>query len=344
MKYDFAIVGAGIAGSTLAMELSLCGKKVKLIDWEVEHSASRAAAGLVNPIVPKRVSLTWRADEIFPSIPSYFQNIETLLDAKFYYPLPMIQIFSNEEEQFMWKQKAQKEELAQYLTIGTTALEEGLDAPFGYCNIHHCGRLDTQAYLLAIKNHFLQSHSFESIRFEYHLLKKKPNGVWNYSNWDAENVIFCEGEGVLNNPWFCKLPLIPVAGDIITAEGKAKDRIYKKKHWLIPTSAGSFLGGSNFIWDPQTMDEETGAAQIELQLKKWAPITNMTSHIRANRPTVSDRRPLLGSHPLEQNLHIFNGLGTKGCSLITSMVPIMANYLVKNTPLPKEVNISRFSL
>lgn len=344
MKYDFAIIGAGIAGSTIAMELAMCGKTVKLIDGENKKSASRAAAGLVNPIVPKRVSLTWLADEIFPNLPSYFQKFETALDTKFYYPMPMIQIFSNAEEQFMWTQKAQKPELAKYLVQGTTALEGGIDAPFGYCNIHQCGRLDTHAYLLAIKNHFKQQDSFESLHFDCSLLNKKSNGVWNHSNWEAENVVFCEGEEMLNNPWFGHLPLIPVAGDIISLEGKANGVIYKKKHWLIPTSKNTFLGGSNFIWDADLLEANKGAEQIEKQLKEWAPVTKMTSHIRANRPTVIDRRPLLGSHPVEKHLHVFNGLGTKGCSLITLMAPVMMNYLVHHVPLPKEVNISRFSL
>ncbi len=37
------------------------------------------------------------------------------------------------------------------------------------------------------------------------------------------------------------------------------------------------------------------------------------------RPTVKDRRPLIGTHPMHSQLHVLNGLGTRGVMLGPAM-------------------------
>ena len=60
------------------------------------------------------------------------------------------------------------------------------------------------------------------------------------------------------------------------------------------------------------------------------------------RPTVSDRRPLLGNHPLHNNLYVFNGLGTRG----VLMAPLLSSWLYEfidfKKELPDAVAINRF--
>jgi glycine oxidase len=60
------------------------------------------------------------------------------------------------------------------------------------------------------------------------------------------------------------------------------------------------------------------------------------------RPTVKDRRPLLGIHPEYNQLAVFNGLGTKGVMLAPYFANKLVNLILKNEPLPNEVNINRF--
>ena len=60
------------------------------------------------------------------------------------------------------------------------------------------------------------------------------------------------------------------------------------------------------------------------------------------RPTVSDRRPLLGTHPSQKNAHIFNGLGTKGVMIAPYYSAHLINHLIDGVELEKEVDIGRF--
>ena len=64
-------------------------------------------------------------------------------------------------------------------------------------------------------------------------------------------------------------------------------------------------------------------------------------HVAAIRPTIYDRRPLLGAHPDHPQVTIFNGLGTKGASLAPFWANHFSDYLLNNITLHPEVDIFR---
>ena len=55
-----------------------------------------------------------------------------------------------------------------------------------------------------------------------------------------------------------------------------------------------------------------------------------------------DRRPVIGCHPEEDRVAIFNGLGTKGVSLAPYFSDLFAQHLVENRQLCSEVDVRRF--
>ena len=60
------------------------------------------------------------------------------------------------------------------------------------------------------------------------------------------------------------------------------------------------------------------------------------------RPTTRDRKPFIGTHPKHKNLHIFNGLGSKGVTLAPYYSNQLVEYLTAGAFLDKEVNIDRY--
>ena len=63
---DFLIVGQGLAGSILALNLQQRGKSVLVIDNEHYGSASQVAAGLINPVNGHRLNLTDNFEQYWP--------------------------------------------------------------------------------------------------------------------------------------------------------------------------------------------------------------------------------------------------------------------------------------
>ena len=66
MQVDHIIVGQGISGSFLSWYLIKEGKSVLVIDEENATTASRVAAGIINPVTGRRMVTVWMAEELFP--------------------------------------------------------------------------------------------------------------------------------------------------------------------------------------------------------------------------------------------------------------------------------------
>ena len=69
---------------------------------------------------------------------------------------------------------------------------------------------------------------------------------------------------------------------------------------------------------------------------------NIVEHKAGVRPTVKDRRPLIGAHEEYSNLFIFNGMGTKGLSLAPFFALELIAHMESNLTLNEEVKLSRF--
>ncbi|HYI79043.1 MAG TPA: FAD-binding protein, partial [Chryseolinea sp.] len=105
-KIDFIIVGQGLAGSALALQLLKRNKKILVIDRIVANSPSRIAVGLFNPITGRHMIKTWLADRLFPCLHQFYREAEVSTRHRFFYPLSLYRPFSTIEEQNEWMAKS----------------------------------------------------------------------------------------------------------------------------------------------------------------------------------------------------------------------------------------------
>ena len=61
--FDYIIVGQGIAGTVLAFQLRLQGKRVFVIDKHRDYTSSKIAPGTYNPMVLKRFTPCWKVED-----------------------------------------------------------------------------------------------------------------------------------------------------------------------------------------------------------------------------------------------------------------------------------------
>jgi len=66
-------------------------------------------------------------------------------------------------------------------------------------------------------------------------------------------------------------------------------------------------------------------------------------HVAGIRPTVKDRRPLVGRHPEYSNIYVLNGLGTRGVMIAPYVAQELYNYIQHDIPLDPEIDIKRFT-
>ena len=69
---------------------------------------------------------------------------------------------------------------------------------------------------------------------------------------------------------------------------------------------------------------------------------DVVDHKAGIRPTVSDRKPLIGFHPEHPSVGIFNGMGTKSVMIAPYFAKQFADHLVHNKPLDALADVQRF--
>ena len=328
------IIGWGLAGSIMAWHLYFSNRGFQIYDSGVNHS-TRTAAGLVNPIVFKRLTKSWNADKLVPYAQLFYQKIEKELNVKLVSQRSILRIFASVEEENNWSSKCGDERFEKYIKPAQNIQLKGVDAPFGVGEVNTFGNLDTKLFLDHSKAFFEQKGiKFTRNKFDY------------YDVNESDCFMFCEGVEVKNNFFFNYLPLKPTQGETIIIKTKTIDfkDILNKNMFVLPLGNGLFKVGATYNWE---MDKPeitlVGKNELIEKLNRFFKLDfEVVGHEAGIRPTVSDRRPLIGTHPENENLHIFNGLGTKGVMI----GPYYANHLLQhvfgNAPLEKEVDIARY--
>ncbi len=87
--------------------------------------------------------------------------------------------------------------------------------------------------------------------------------------------------------------------------------------------------GATFNWTDKTSNpSEEGKQELVEKLKKVINVPyKIVDQTAGIRPTVRDRRPLVGKHPKYQNLAILNGLGTRGVMIAPTVAKQLFNHL-----------------
>jgi len=342
---DYIIIGCGIGGIAFAETCLQNGKSVVVFDNNSQKS-SKIAGGLYNPVILKRFSGFKDAQLQIDILNDFYAKIESKLQVQFDFKLPILRKFFSIEEQNNWFAASDKPELAPFLSLNLIKTKfEGILSPFDYGEVLQAGYVDTEIYLSAYKNYLKSINAFQEEPFIYDELVASDYYV-TYQNHVAKNIVFAEGFGLQRNPFFNQLPLDGTKGElfIIKCLQLNLQLIINTSVFIIPLGDNLFKVGATYNWADKT-DVPTDAGKKEL-IDKIKEILDcdfeIVSHFAAVRPTVKDRKPLIGSHLIHKNMHILNGLGTRGVMLAPMMAKKLFEHIEYDIALEKDVDIKRF--
>ncbi len=340
-RYDYIILGGGIAGSLLAWHLFRKKQSFLLIDNEEPCASSRVAGGMINPITGKRLVLSWMYGQLHRFNRHFYPALEKSLGISFYRELPLLRIFKNAAQANDWLVRSQDPAYRPFiLDEEQPDSPHGLNMPFG-CGMVRGAALDTVPLLNTLHQFLGPAYQRATIDYREIFPDSLPVRV---GPWQARKLIFCEGWQAVNNPWFSYLPFNPCKGDVLKVRaGISQNAGITAGVFLLPFG-DHFRSGSTYVWDElDCRPTEKGLREMSGQLRKMLTTSHtVLEHKAGVRPTVKDRRPFLGQHPEHAQLYIFNGLGTKGLSLAPWFSRQMADYLTLGAPLMAQVDIKRF--
>lgn len=343
MKHSL-IVGLGLAGLSYAEQLRREGLSFRIIDSGLGGS-SQIAAGIYNPTVLKRFSLAWNGDVFHSYALPFYKKLEDRLSIDFIHPAPIHKVFNKKAEHNLWAEAADQKSLTPFLDpIIYPNSEVEVNGNSGYGIVNHTGRVAIDVLLKSFKNS-LHKDDFSSEVFHYDKLDTSSTRI-QYKSIKAKHIVFCEGYQMVNNPLFNKLPLVGSKGEIliIKAPNLKSKAILKGPIFIAPIGDDFYWAGATFERKDKTLVcTAAGKSWLEERiLKMISSEFEVIEHITQIRPTVQDRRPLIGTHPKLPNVHLFNGLGSRGVLGAPLMSKWLFDYIEGRSDLPEEVNLTRF--
>jgi glycine/D-amino acid oxidase-like deaminating enzyme len=346
MNIDFLIIGQGLSGSLLALELMRRQRKVIIVDNGREN-ASQVSAGLINPVTGMRLVKPPDMDWLLPEAKRCYRSLSDDFQQFFFHEKPMLRIFRNRTERDQALLRLNNPDYRDYL--GTLHCSDrhniGLKIPFGFLEQKQAGHLLTRTLLECLKNFFIDQSCYRFAELDYRDLEFSPSLKWQ--DLYPERIVFCEGYRMIGNPWFSWLPLQPAKGEILTLEHQQAlpDRIINFGHWLIPTGSRRVRLGATFDREnPDTLPTESGKGELLEALGRIAPelSVDVIDH-RANvRPGTPDKQPFIGVHPQLRQLAIFNGFGARGSVSIPAYSRQFADFLLQDIPVSQQCDIQRY--
>jgi glycine/D-amino acid oxidase-like deaminating enzyme len=198
-----------------------------------------------------------------------------------------------------------------------------------------------------MRKHWLSKEVLRHEEYVHQELLTNSDGVV-YSDIKAQKVIFCIGSKNADITEFADVPIDGNKGQVLTLRNPELklDAVVNFGNFLLPTGNGIFRLGATFeFFDPSTNTTEEGKQTLLSSLSEvLSTPMECIDHRAGHRPTVRDRRPVLGAAKANDKLLIFNGFGAKGVMIVPYCAELFIEALIANTidALGKEVSIKRF--
>jgi glycine/D-amino acid oxidase-like deaminating enzyme len=347
MNYDFIIVGQGISGTFLSWYLINAGKKVLVIDAPKPFSASKVASGVINPVTGRRIVRTWMIETLLPFAVDAYTAIGNELGLSIISQKNILDFHPTPQMMLAFKERLPEE--SDYLRVpqNESAYQQYFNVTFGIGEINPCYLVDVNVLLTEWREKLQQKNAlleevFDTVQLTHH----SPFTIY-YKGITATKIIFADGAAGADNPYFKLLPYAKNKGQAIIVEipNLPRTNIFKQGITIVPWQDDLWWIGSTYEWDFKDLNPSVEFKnKVAEQLTSWLKLPyKIVDHIAGERPANLERRPFVGLHPIYPNIGIFNGMGTKGCSLAPYFAKQFTESLLNNTPIIPLVNVQRFT-
>jgi glycine oxidase len=332
------IIGQGLAGSLLAWQLIQRGVRVTLVDDGHRSASSTVAAGLLNPVTGKRLTLAPLTRQWQQQALALYEQLCHHFGRPFFYPAPIARRVADDQVN-RW----QRQQVAAVDWCGR--LVEGGDPP-RYGVVYGGGYLDTVPLLDTLRNWFTQRGDLHCDSFDWNELESGDEEViWRDRR--ATWLIDCSGWRSSQIGPFRPLPWQPARGTLLTLAGSdTPPQIVLDRHWRIDRHDRLIRFGATFEWEYLSRPDPSAA--IKTLSTAWqamfaAPMASRLEQQSGVRPATLDKFPFIGRHPQLPRLICCNGFGARGTLLIPWYTQRLIAHLLDHSPLPAEADLARFA-
>lgn|GEM_PF-5560852 len=345
------IVGQGVVGTVLALELFLNKIPFTVVDNFHELSSTKVSAGLIDPLSGPRWSLGWRGEQCFPLLWSKYPTYETLIHTQFLSGCPSFRFFSSKEHEQVWlnKPRPTAAPFIKYPMVNTPYTQ----AKYGGIEVTQCGYIDTKIFLNSSRDFLIKNNCFVSDQLNYSDLHFSNNQV-KWRGHVYSKVVFCEGFNARFNPFFKHLPWEWSRGELLEAELDQElpsQLIHIGNQWVQTLNGNQIKCGSTYLTiEPETpafvSTPEARMLLLTTLNQALDPIQLKAKNIQFQagiRGYVFDRKPIVCSSDEYPNAWLISGMGSRGMQWAPYLTSQAISHWNLGIDLDPEICKNRFT-
>lgn len=349
-EFDNLIIGNGLAGTTLMLKLfkSQPNQRSLMISNPTLSNCSRVAAGMANPLAFKRLAIIPNGEILINSSIEFYTELEADYNFKLIHLTPTLKFISSTKELNDLSIFLENESNTN-LSASIVKNDNSRINSEHFLKVNSTYWLDTVKYLSLTD--VIAHEKFKKVNetFYFEKLHLVENGFLyegNKSQYFAKRIFFCEGHLVTSNPYFNWIPMKPAKGETLTLQSSAlkTKEILNKDAYLVPLGNDVYKLGATYKWD--NLNDTPEISSKEELVEKLTRMTSANFNIMHQnagvRPSSKDRQPILGEHPSNRNMYIFNALGTRGVMLAPYYADMLLNFIFNQNSIDSTVSLHRF--
>ncbi len=357
MNIDTIIVGAGLAGASVALARSQHESVLIIEEHKPGAGASGVAGGLFSPMIALRGRPVWRIDA---AIDAFQQQLDTAAARDIYDDRGVLRPVKEERQVTFFKQSCTRYPMhGEWLSPSASAERfPVVHAPMGAMFVKNGGAISTAVYARKLVDAAVQRGATLRMGVKATGWGETNGGVYldvcdpaNPSATDriqGKRIILAVGRTFFNHAALKRLDLHAVKGQTARIScplslGHNRLLPISGNGYLIPEGDTIAIGSS---FEHQFTDDltsrtvsETLLSQVQTMVPalKSAHIIEEHVGIRVTVPKI--RLPMVGPLPGHDRIWAFTGFGSKGLLLAPFLAQELGDYLHDPTQIPRDIGV-----
>lgn len=307
------------------------GLTVDIYDQGALISASSVSSGIINPVTGPKYVKSWMIEDLLPEARELYSAIEDYLNIPIVHNRQIWRHLKDIKAENIWDSRMEDPSYQRYVRRPDHHKAK-LDL---FQNAHRFGivtkglHLDVRKMITALNLRWKEQEILIKEAFDESQMEIMEDG-YQYKKRKYRHVIMAQGHQGASSQLFDTDTYRPVKGEVLLVriEDLNMEEIVKFGKFIMPLGDNIYWIGSNYQHDftnslPDTEQSTDLYAFLDQELGLPYEVVQHQSGIR---PATKYRRPLIGEHLKHRGLYLFNGLGTKGISL----VPYFSRALIQS--------------
>ncbi|MEO9885507.1 MAG: FAD-dependent oxidoreductase [Balneola sp.] len=368
--FDYCILGAGLAGLSLAKELSESSTQTKILVVDtngIGAGASGSPIGLVNPATGRFANKSWKAEESVNAIKANLKDVSEYSSETYYVSNGVIRPAMDSKIALRMKENIHTAAWPKGWCNWMDEEEIKRDFPNLTCKdggvwIAVGATVAIPVYLKALAKKLVRNgveivtHTQYDVQTEKTSTKNKVlESNWNLKlehniEYSIKNLVVTAGIKTQEFDFWKDLPIHPIKGQVAVFECENEfpyDSAVSATGYFASIDKKTFVAGSTYEhnFDHENTDEkglnyvQNRLLRVIPQLENKITLISQWSGIRAS---TRDRMPIVGSHPTIPNCTVFTALGSKGLLYSSLIAKELVSYFRNEGSISNEISIGRF--